>query len=164
MIADPLPFADGSLDFVFSNVLIQHFDDRELDRFLKESGRVLKTGAILLLIFKRKTNWTDFREKTGLKVNVIDPDGGLVEIEEPMIIEALRTAGPETTEFLTLGERLGMRLFRFFSTEEIAVPASKQKLRILDKVPYGNPDWPGIIKFDSGRGMPTEANFYTKTA
>lgn len=47
--AEPLPFADASLDRIFAEHLIEHLDYRPGLSFLRESRRVLRAGGIIRL-------------------------------------------------------------------------------------------------------------------
>lgn len=44
-ISKPLPFADQSIDIIFSSHLIEHIYHRHFKRFLAESFRILKSGG-----------------------------------------------------------------------------------------------------------------------
>jgi len=44
-ITKKLPFADDSIDLLYSNHVVEHVYSREFKKFLKESHRVLKKGG-----------------------------------------------------------------------------------------------------------------------
>ena len=75
-IADVLagiPLPDNSQDFVFSNAVIQHFDDSEIRSLLQEVRRILKKDGIFLVIFKRNIpDWDQFAQDSGSKVELLD--------------------------------------------------------------------------------------------
>jgi len=158
---EPL-FKDGSQNFVFCNAVIQHFDDSELNLFFKKVAKMLVEGGILLLIFKRKVGWKILKEK-GLKINILDEKRGLIELEEPAIKEAIRNAAEEVKVKLTQSQIKGMREFRFFTPAELVFLATRYELQVVEKMPFGNPQWPGIVEYESGRGIPTAAIFFRRT-
>lgn len=44
---DPMPFADSSVDVIYSSHVIEHVEDRHVLTFLSEASRVLKPGGVL---------------------------------------------------------------------------------------------------------------------
>ena len=46
----PFPFADGSVDTIYTSHTLEHFTKKEGERFLKECHRVLKTGGIFRIV------------------------------------------------------------------------------------------------------------------
>jgi SAM-dependent methyltransferase len=161
-IEKPIPLLDGSQDFAWCNMVIQHFGDKELGLFFKEAARILCNSGVLVLTFKRKTDWQKFTLRTGLKVKVLDEATGLILIEEPKIAKLLKTAPQAVLDGLTKDEKEGMREFRVFAAKAIIALASQFGMEIVPKVPMGGGIWPGIFEFDSGRGLPTATLFFRK--
>jgi len=146
-----IPFKDATMDFVFSNVVIQHFDDGELDKTFAEVSRVLRGGGIFLVIFKRWTDWARFTEETGLKVNILSRLSGVVEIEEPQLKKAIAAAPLEITQKLTLRQREGMREFRWFENQEVVYFGRRHGLHLV-----------ALVEFTSGRGLPASAIMFER--
>lgn len=161
-IEKPTPLLDGSQDFIWCNMVIQHFGDEELGLFFKEAERILCNGGILVVTFKRKTDWRKFTLRTGLKVKILDEATGLILIEEPKIAKLLKTAPLSVLDRLTEDGREGMREFRVYAPEAPVSFASRSGMEIVPDVPMGGGIWPGIFKFDSGRGLPTATLFFRK--
>lgn len=49
-ITEPLPFPAKSIDYIFAEHLVEHFDLETTDRFLSEFARVLKPGGKIRLV------------------------------------------------------------------------------------------------------------------
>ena len=146
-----VPFKDDEMDFVFSNVVIQHFDDQELDKVFAEVSRVLHRGGVFLVMFKRWVNWEIFAKETGLRVNIVDKKLGIVEIEEPMLKKAIDSANSEIIQKLTPSQREGMREFRWFTNQQVIGAGQKYGLHLV-----------ALIEFTSGRGLPASGIFFTR--
>lgn len=48
--AEKLPFNGESVDIIYSSHMIEHLDENQMDLFLKECNRCLKTGGVLRLV------------------------------------------------------------------------------------------------------------------
>lgn len=146
-----IPFKDAEMDFVFSNVVIQHFDDEELEKVFAEVSMVLRRGGIFLVIFKRWVNWENFAKETGLRVNVVDKKLGIVEVEEPMLKAAIDSANQEIINKLTPSQREGMREFRWFRNQQVLHYGKKHNMQPV-----------ALIEFTSGRGLPATGIFFKR--
>jgi len=146
-----IPFRDATMDFVFSNLVIQHFEDIELYEAFSEVSRVLRAGGVFSVIFKRWVNWEEFTRTTGLKANILDHYLGIVEIEEPMLKKAINSANYEIIEKLSSSQREGMREFRWYKNRQVLECGQKYALRPV-----------ALIEFNSGRGLPATGIMFVK--
>jgi len=159
-----LPLANASQDFVFCNAVLQHFSDDEAALALREMARVLKAGGVCLLIFKRNVeDWQALSSQRGLKVEVMDHAAGKVRIEDRTMKNALANLDEPTKSKLHQRDREGMRLFHVFSIGEVLRLAAKHGLQVIDSIPLSEAATAkGIVRYFSGKGIPTAAGFLSK--
>lgn len=165
LLKETLPVADESQDFVFCNAVIQHFSTTEALHAFKDIYRVLKKDGIFLVIFKRKIHdWKKYTKQTGINVNILNEDEGMIEIEDEAMRDALHK--------LTKGERdriephylTGMRLLHFFSIEEIADLLESIGIKISNDIELPNGQHThGVITYKSGKNIPTAAVYLVKS-
>lgn len=164
LLREKIPLPDASQDFVFCNAVIQHFSQAETVYSFEDIGRILKKEGIYLIIFKRKLdNYTAFSKKSGLKISVIDQAEGIIEIEDKSMKKALAVTDTVKKSLLPEKEQRGMRLFHFFSVEEIEKIAKQVNLHIIDDLILPDGDKAkGIFTYNSGKNIPAAALFFRK--
>ena len=164
LLADGIPQEDGSQDFVFSNAVFQHFSSRELALGLREIGRVLRPGGILLAVFKIKIpDWRAFEAETRIVVEVLDAAGGRIRIEDPLLKRTLESLPASQRARLDAVIRGGWRLFHVYEVGEVVALARRAALDVVPSVALaGGTARPGIVTYRSGRGIPSAAAFFRK--
>lgn len=161
-----LPEAAGSQDFVFTNAVIQHFSRPEFARCLLDIVRVLKPGGLLLAVFKTPVDdWAGLDRESGISARTFDAAEGRALIDDPLLRGVLARMAPEARRALPAEVRSGLRLFHLYRPEEVVGAARRMGLALVPRVALdaGRPG-PGLIRFRSGRGMPTAAAFLRRRA
>jgi ubiquinone/menaquinone biosynthesis C-methylase UbiE len=163
-LKENLPLPNASQDFVFCNAVLQHFSDEEAALALREMARVLKTGGVCLLIFKRNVDdWQALSSQRGLKVEVLDHARGKVLIEDKTMKKALAKLDEQTKAKLPEHYREAARLFHVFSVGEVLRLAAKHGLQVIDSISLSEAARAnGILRYFSGKKMPTAAVFLSK--
>jgi len=67
-----LEYADGSIDKIFSEHVIEHFDRKDLDRFFGECRRMLKQGGEIELIAPCFKTWIQRYAKGEISMSELD--------------------------------------------------------------------------------------------
>ena len=163
-LTDRLPVEDESQDFVFCNAVIQHFSSEEMLHTFEDIARVLKKNGVFILIFKRKINdWEIFLKKTGLQINIINEKEGQIEIEDEEMRKAFGKLKKGEKTRIDPNYLKGMRLLHFFSVDEVIGALERKGLKIINEInlPHGE-IIDGIIKYFSGKNIPTAALFSRK--
>jgi ubiquinone/menaquinone biosynthesis C-methylase UbiE len=144
--------------------VIQHFSQAETVYSFKEISRILKEEGIYLVVFKRKLdNYTAFSKKSGLKINVLNITEGMIEIEDKTMKKAIEAMAPSKKSLLPEKEQSGMRLFHFFSVQEIEKMAKQVNLHIIDNMVLSDGDKAkGIFTYNSGKDIPMATLFFQK--
>lgn len=156
LLKSRIPLQPLSMDFVFCNSVIQHFDSRELEFSITDMYRVLKKGGILNLIFKNNfSNVVIQKINSSSKIHLINHGEGKFELIE--ILEQSKNISTSPSELYI------NRLLHFFSVEELLEIARRNDFKIATNLKYKNTIFEsGIISFTSGRGIPSVAVFLTK--
>lgn len=162
-IRSGLPLESASQDFVFSNAVLQHFDEAELSYATAEMARVLRPGGICMLIFKC---WHDdlTSDNSGMDKppQVLDEKAGKVLFFDPTMIQEIEKLSEEERRELDDQTREGWRLFHIPRIEEVVQPAREHGLPVKEDVPIGGQPEKGIIQYRSGKKMPTACLILTK--
>jgi SAM-dependent methyltransferase len=163
-LKDRLPVEDKSQDFVFCNAVIQHLSTEEMLHAFEDIARVLKKNGVFILIFKRKIkDWEIFLRKTGLQINIINQEEGQIEIEDEEMRKAFGKLKKGEKTKIDPNYLKGMRLLHFFSVEEVIGALEHKGLKIINEINLpGGAISNGIIKYFSGKNIPTAALFSRK--
>lgn len=164
VLRDGLPEADESQFFVFSNAVLQHFDDAECDRAIGEMARVLHPNGHCLLIFKRWTSGlADGTDQLSPAVRIIDASAGSVLLEDPTMKRELSKLDPARLSGLEKNLREGWRLLHLLRVEQILSAAKGYGLHVVPNLSVGeHHSVQGVLKYLSGKGIPTAAVFFAK--
>ncbi|MBN1350408.1 class I SAM-dependent methyltransferase [candidate division KSB1 bacterium] len=164
LLMNQLPLADGSQDFVFCNAVIQHFSDEEVLYAFSDICRILKNDGIFLVIFKRNIlDWEAFSAKSGIKINILDENEGMIEIEDEKMKTALKNFNDRNKNNIPEKYYSGMRLIHVYRVENIINFAEKKQFRLIDKIELPNKHTTdGILSYQSGKGIPNAALFFKK--
>ena len=159
-----LPEGDETQHFVFSNAVLQHLDDREIDQVLAEMSRVLRPGGLCMLIFKC---WTDeiATDASGMDEapQVLDAAAGKVLYFDPTMKDEIDKLSPTQRDALEAHTRDGWRLFHVLRVEQIMEIADRHSLNVApDILPDEARQIPGVITYRSGKKMPTACIVFTK--
>jgi predicted SAM-dependent methyltransferase len=98
-ITKPLPFADGEIDVVFAEMVLEHILPREAWEFLCESYRILKPGGAIRIVIPDFVRCWKLKDPDWLRVNqgVTNNDGSLRDQMKSIIVchghQGLWTAG-----------------------------------------------------------------------
>lgn len=160
-----LPVENESQNFVFCNAVIQHFSTKEALHAFKDIYRVLKKNGIFLIIFKRKIqDWGNYTKQTGIKVNILNEDEGMIEIEDEEMRDALHKLKKGERDRIKPNYLNGMRLIHFFSIDEITDLLEQIGFKITNNIELPNgQNTNGIITYKSGKNIHTVAAFFIKS-
>jgi ubiquinone/menaquinone biosynthesis C-methylase UbiE len=164
LLKDGIPSADQSQDFVFCNAVIQHFSDEEAEKCFNDISRVLKKSGLFVVIFKNKIDdMVSFAKTEGLEINIIDEAAGKIEIEDRTMKKAAEKIKLSSLKMLLSIYQRGMRLFHFYSLQEIVEIGKKMKFTIIEDIPISNDTKTrGVFTYYSGKKIPTAALFFRK--
>lgn len=87
-ITKPLPYADGSIDAVFSEMCVEHVLPREAWGFLDELYRILKPGGLIRIVIPDFVRSWRLKDPDWLRVNqgVTNNDGTLKDQMKSIIV------------------------------------------------------------------------------
>lgn len=90
-LRERLPFADGSVDFIFCEHVIEHLTLKDGHHMLAEAMRILKPGGVIRIVTPNlKTLMNDYRMK---KLDRWKHSGWLPETPAQLVNEGLRNWG-----------------------------------------------------------------------
>jgi len=166
LLKNKMPLPDQSQDFVFCNAVIQHFSSEEMNHAFKDISRILKRGGVFLLLFKRKPqDYSLFAKVSGLKIAILNKTSGMLKIEDRTMKKAIAALDGEKRALLPLQIQQGIRLFHFFSIQEIEKAGKSVNLRIIKRLMFRNTkESRGVFTYTSGKGIPSAAMFFQKAA
>lgn len=166
LLADGIPVADASQDFIFCNAVFQHFSSSELTKVLGDMKRVLKDSGVLLAIFKTKiADYTAFQRETSIDIHSVDIDEGKVMVDDPLLNKVLTGLSVDERKKITAQLKTERRLFHLYDVDELLDQARAIGLEVVDEVELANGvKTRGVVTYRSGRGIPSAAIFCYKVS